>query len=84
MTKLEIKNEIQKVLENMPENILQDILDLLKGLQNQAIDKLEITHALRQIIDEGHVIEVKYILPERPTFQGSFLLPKSSKVTISQ
>lgn len=52
MTKLEIKNEIQKVLENMPENILQDILDLLKRLQNQAIDKLEITHALRQIIDE--------------------------------
>jgi glucose-6-phosphate-specific signal transduction histidine kinase len=52
MTKLEIKNEIQKVLENIPENILQDILDLLKRLQNQAIDKLEITHALRQIIDE--------------------------------
>jgi hypothetical protein len=52
MTKTEIKIEIQKVLDNVPENVLQDILDLLKGLQNQPLDKLEITHSLRQIIAE--------------------------------
>lgn len=52
MTRIELKNEIQKVLENVPENILQDILDLLKGIQNQPNDKLEITHSLRQILDE--------------------------------
>ena len=52
MTKTEIKIEIQKVLDNVPENVLQDILDLLKGLQNQPPDKLEITHSLRQIIAE--------------------------------
>jgi hypothetical protein len=40
MTKTEIKIEIQKVLDNVPENFLQDILDLLKGLQNQPLDKL--------------------------------------------
>ena len=52
MTKTEIKIEIQKVLDNVPENVLQDILDLLKGLQNQPPDKLEITHSLLQIIAE--------------------------------
>jgi hypothetical protein len=52
MTKTEIKSEIQKVLDNVPENVLQDTLDLLKGLQNQPLDKLEITHSLRQIIAE--------------------------------
>jgi hypothetical protein len=52
MTKTEIKIEIQKVLDNVPENVLQDILDLLKGLQNQPLDKLEITHSLLQIIAE--------------------------------
>jgi hypothetical protein len=52
MTKTEIKIEIQKVLDNVPENVLQDILDLLKGLQNQPPHKLEITHSLRQIIAE--------------------------------
>jgi hypothetical protein len=52
MTKTEIKIEIQKVLDNVPENVLQDILDLLKGLQNQPLDKLEITHSLRQILAE--------------------------------
>ena len=52
MTKTEIKNEIQKVLDNVPENVLQDVLDLLKGLQNQPTDKLELTHSLRQILTE--------------------------------
>jgi hypothetical protein len=52
MTKTEIKIEIQKVLDNVPENVIQDIIDLLKGLQNQPLDKLEITHSLRQIIAE--------------------------------
>jgi hypothetical protein len=52
MTKTEIRNEIQKVLEHVPENLLQDILDLLKDLQNQPGNRLEITHSLRQILSE--------------------------------
>ncbi len=52
MTKTEIKNEIQKVLDNVPENVLQDILDLLKGLQNHPDYKIEMTHSLRQILTE--------------------------------
>jgi hypothetical protein len=52
MNKTEIKNEIQKVLDNVPENVLQDILVLLKDLQNQPGDKLALSHSLRQILSE--------------------------------
>ena len=52
MTKTEIKDEIQKVLDNVPENVLQDILELLKGIQNQPEGKLELTHSLRHILTE--------------------------------
>ena len=52
MTKTEIKNEIQKVLDNVPENILKDILDLLKGIQDHSSDKIGMTHSLRQILEE--------------------------------
>ena len=30
MTKLQIQTEIQKVLDNVPESVLQDVLDFLK------------------------------------------------------
>lgn len=52
MTKTEIKIEIQKVLDNVPENVLQDILLLLKDLQNEPAKQIEITHSLRQILSE--------------------------------
>ncbi len=52
MTKTEIKIEIQKVLDNVPENLLHDILDLLKDLQNESPKRIEITHSLRQILAE--------------------------------
>ena len=52
MTKTEIKNEIQKVLDNVPENVLLDILDLLKDLQNQPGDRLGLTRSLQQILSE--------------------------------
>lgn len=52
MTKAEIKNEIQNLLDTVPENVLQDILGLLKRLQNQPGDKLELSHSLRKILTE--------------------------------
>jgi glutamyl-tRNA reductase len=52
MTKTEIKMEIQKVLDNVPENLLHDILELLKDLQNESTEQIQITHALRQILSE--------------------------------
>jgi hypothetical protein len=40
MTKTEIKLEIQKALDGVPENVLHDILNLLKGLQNEPIEQV--------------------------------------------
>lgn len=51
MTKAELKIEIQKVLENVPENVLHDILSMLKDLQGSSSD-LRISHSLRHILTE--------------------------------
>ncbi len=51
MTKAELKIEIQKVLENVPENVLHDILSMLKDLQGSSSD-LRISHSLRHILNE--------------------------------
>jgi mRNA-degrading endonuclease RelE of RelBE toxin-antitoxin system len=52
MTKTQLHSEIQKVLDNVPETILQDILDFLKALQDQPADKVKLTNNLRQILSE--------------------------------
>lgn len=52
MTKTQIQLEIQKVLESVPESVLQDVLDFLKELQNQPADKIRLTNNLRQILSE--------------------------------
>jgi mRNA-degrading endonuclease RelE of RelBE toxin-antitoxin system len=52
MTKTLIKTEIQKVLDKIPEAILQDVLDFLKELQNQPGEKVKLTNNLRQILSE--------------------------------
>jgi hypothetical protein len=51
MTRTEIKMEIQKVLDNIPENVLQDVLGLLQNFQNQG-DSLKLSHSLRHIFSE--------------------------------
>lgn len=52
MTKAQLQSEIQKVLDSVPENVLQDVLDFLKEFQNQPSDKVQLTNILRQIIAE--------------------------------
>ena len=52
MTKTQLKTEIQKVLDSVPETILQDVLDFLKELQDQPVDKVKLTNNLRQILSE--------------------------------
>jgi hypothetical protein len=52
MTKTQIQTEIQKVLDSVPETILQDVLDFLKVLQDQPADKVRLTNNLRQILSE--------------------------------
>jgi hypothetical protein len=52
MTKTQIQSEIQKVLDNVPETVLQDVLDFLKELQDQPADKVRLTFLLRKILAE--------------------------------
>ncbi len=52
MTKTEIQSEIQKVLDNVPESVLQDVLAFLKELQDQPADTVRLTNSLRQILAE--------------------------------
>ena len=52
MSRDELKEEIAKVLETVPEEILEDILDYLKLLITNPKEKLSMTTKLRQIIKE--------------------------------
>jgi len=52
MTTKEIKSEIQKSLDKVPESVLQGILEFLKQAENQPADKLNLTRNLRDILTE--------------------------------
>jgi uncharacterized protein YeeX (DUF496 family) len=48
----EIKTEIHKVIDAIPDNVLQDILDYLKQLQDISQSKLELSKNLKLILTE--------------------------------
>jgi len=52
MSRDELKEEIAKVLETVPEEILEDVLDYLKLLITNPKEKLGMATRLRQIINE--------------------------------
>ena len=52
MTAKEIKSEIQKTLDNIPEDVLQDILDYLKEIQGKSTRKIKLSKNLQDILTE--------------------------------
>ena len=52
MTTKELKSEIQKTLDNVPENILQDILVYLKEIESQPKKGMDMARNLRIILTE--------------------------------
>ena len=52
MTTKEIKSEIQKTLDGIPENVLQEILDYLKEIRGKSAEKLKLSKNLRDILVE--------------------------------
>ncbi len=52
MSTKEIKTEIQKSLNNVPDSVLQDILEFLKQAEKQPADQLTLTKSLRDILAE--------------------------------
>lgn len=52
MTTQQLKSEIQKTLDRIPEGVLQEILDYLKSLQSKSKDEVQLSRHLRQILAE--------------------------------
>ena len=48
MTSIEIKTEIQKVLDQVPENVLEDVLDFLKELQSKSTDQIKLANNFKK------------------------------------
>jgi hypothetical protein len=52
MKSQEIKSEIHKVIDKIPENVLQDILDYLTHIQNIPQNEIDLSKNLKQILQE--------------------------------
>jgi uncharacterized phage protein gp47/JayE len=52
MTVNEIKSEIQKSIDKVPESVLQDILDFLKSVENKSHEQLNLAKNLKNILTE--------------------------------
>ncbi len=56
MTTLEIKTEIQKVIDNFPEAVLEDVLQYLKQVQTANFKNVETSIHLGQILREDKLL----------------------------
>jgi hypothetical protein len=54
MTAIEIKKEIRKVLDQVPEKLLEDILDLLKEVQSEKSLNPTLTSNFKKILSEDN------------------------------
>ena len=52
MTSIQVKSEIQKVIDQVPENLLPEILDYLKQVQHQSPEQVKFNNNLDKIFSE--------------------------------
>jgi len=52
MTSIQVKTEIQKVLDQVPDEVLTDILDYLKELQKQTPENVQLAKFMKQTLAE--------------------------------
>ena len=52
MTTDQVKKEILKVLETIPEVILEDVLEYLKTIQSKSVDSINLSQNIRKILIE--------------------------------
>jgi len=52
MTKKEIKAEIEKVLDQIPESVLEDLLQYLNSLKTKTSEKIKMSKNLKKILEE--------------------------------
>ncbi|HMB63894.1 MAG TPA: hypothetical protein VKN36_12520 [Eudoraea sp.] len=52
MTTRQIKSRIKKALDNVPENVLEEILSYLEEIQGKSADNVVMYQRLRKILSE--------------------------------
>ncbi len=53
MSRDELKEELDKVLESLPDELLEDLLDYIKVLIANPSNNIQLTSNLREIINEN-------------------------------
>ena len=56
MTTKQIKTEIQKLLDTVPDNVLQDLLSFLKQANKQSKDQSELSSYIKRILAEDRQV----------------------------
>ncbi|MBP9691681.1 hypothetical protein KBD81_06405 [Candidatus Woesebacteria bacterium] len=56
MTAKQLKTEIQKVLDTIPEIVLEDVLEYLKSIQDKSVDSINLSQNLRKILMEDKAL----------------------------
>lgn len=56
ITNEQLKEEIQKALDEVPETALEDILKYLKEVRSKSSDKVEMSRNLRKILNEDKAL----------------------------
>jgi uncharacterized tellurite resistance protein B-like protein len=54
MSANELKSEIHKALDRIPEEVLADVLSYLKKIEGQTADKVLMARDLKRILDEDN------------------------------
>ena len=52
MTHSELKYEIQQVIDNVPDSVLQEVLNYLKVVQANPVDKIMLSKNMKRILSE--------------------------------
>ena len=52
MTTIQLKTEIQKTLDRVPEDVLPEVLDYLKELQKQSAESIQLAKFMKQTLTE--------------------------------
>jgi hypothetical protein len=52
MTNLELRSEIHKAIDNVPENVLPEILGYIKSIQQSPIDKEQLNQFIEKVFKE--------------------------------
>jgi len=52
MTTMEVKTEIQNTLDEIPEDVLPDVLDYLNMVRNQSHDQAKLNNNIKKILYE--------------------------------